>query len=134
MKETIIQGLHHVSLKPAGYAAFRKTVAFYQEVLGLPLIRAWGEGDTSAVMLSLGNSILEISAAGTEVPPVGAINHFALATADVDAVAERIRQAGYEITVEPGDRQPKADYPIRIAFCVGPVGESIELFYEKNRG
>ena len=43
---------------------------------------------------------------------------------------ERVRQAGYEIAVEPKDVE-LAGSPIRIAFCWGPMGEYIEFFWEK---
>ena len=44
-----------------------------------------------------------------------------------------VREAGYLITVEPKDvvipSQP--EFPVRVAFCNGPVGEEIEFFQEK---
>ena len=83
----LIRGTHHVALKCAGTAEFQKTVAFYTEVLGLEPVRSWGEGTGSGIMLSTGNSLIEIFANGEDHPGEGAIRHFALATDDVDACA-----------------------------------------------
>ena len=65
--------------------------------------------------------------------PQGSIRHFALKTDDVDGCVKAVREAGYPITVEPKDivipSQP--EFPVRVAFCNGPVGEEIEFFQEK---
>ena len=131
--EKLIKGTHHISIKACGKAAFDETVRFYHEILGMPFIRTWGEGDASGAMLDTGNSIMELSAAGDDNKKSGSIRHFALATDNVDLVVERVRAAGYPITVEPKDvciaSQPP--FPIRIAFCVGPCGEEVEFFCEK---
>ena len=129
----LIRGTHHVALKCAGTAEFQKTVAFYTQVLGLEPVRSWGEGTGSGIMLSTGNSLIEIFANGEDRPGEGAIRHFALATDDVDACAAAVRAAGYPITVEPKDGVIAYDpaFPIRIAFCTGPVGETIEFFKER---
>ncbi len=36
-----------------------------------------------------------------------------------------------KITVEPADKVPGPGCPVRIAFCRGPLGESIEFFQER---
>ena len=133
MTESLIQGIHHVSLKPAGKAAFDRTVAFYHETLGLPILRAWGEGDSSGAMLDTGSGIIEINADGKGEQTGGAIHHFALATRQVDTVVAAVRAAGYPITVEPADGALPTEppYRVRMAFCKGPCGEVIELFDEK---
>ena len=131
---TLIQGTHHISLKPCGKEMFDKTVSFYCEVLELKVIRQWGQGDNQGIMLSTGNSILEITSNGTpDLQGVGSINHFALSTQHVDELVQVVRNAGYSITVEPIDLTlpSQSPLPIRIAFCTGPVGESIEFFMEK---
>ena len=66
--------------------------------------------------------------------PQGAIRHFALATDDVDSIVEAARKAGYAVTMEPVDIEimSKPSLPARIAFIIGPVGEEIELFCEKQ--
>ena len=54
-------------------------------------------------------------------------------TDDVDSLAEKVKDAGYELIVEPNDKVIKSvpEYPIRMAFCIGPLGEQIEFFYER---
>ena len=133
MANTFIKGTHHIAIRPKGSEAFQKTMMFYTEVLGLPIVRTWGEGENLGAMVSTGDSMMEITSNGRDVPTTGAVYHFALATDDVDAVVEKVREAGYEITQEPRDAVIESDpaYPIRIAFCAGPTGESIEFFEER---
>ena len=55
-------------------------------------------------------------------------------TEDADACAKAIKDAGYKVTLEPQDlvlADKKAPFPVRVAFCIGPVGEIIELFCER---
>ena len=47
-----VTGIHHIALRAQGLEEFNKTVAFYHELLGLPVARTWGEGNNSAIMLS----------------------------------------------------------------------------------
>ena len=126
-----ITGVHHICLKAAGREQWEKVIGFYTQVLGCPLVRSWGEGAGSGAMLDLGNCLLEIFADGDGPLPSGVYRHMALATADVDGAVELARRAGCEITLEPTDKCLGADYPVRIAFCRGPLGESIELFQER---
>lgn len=128
-----VKGVHHIALKANGLEAFRKTVAFYTEILGMPVARTWGEGENAAIMVDTGAGFMEIFANGEDLPGQGAIRHMAFAVEDTDGCVAAVRAAGYEITCEPvdvviGSVQP---YPVRIAFCIGPVGEEIEFFQEK---
>ncbi len=127
----MITGIHHIALKCRGIEEFNRTVAFYRDLLGLPVAREWGNG--TAVMLDTGAGLLEIFANAEDEPSVGAVRHFALATDDVDACIAAVRAAGYKITVEPNDIciPSEPPYPARIAFCVGPIGEEIEFFCVK---
>lgn len=125
-----IAGVHHICLKAAGRAAWERAVAFYSQVLGCPLVRSWGEGDGSCAMLDLGNCLLEIFADADEPLSPGVHRHVAFCANDVDAAAQLVRQAGCEITVEPVDKV-LGGLPVRIAFCRGPLGESIEFFQER---
>ncbi len=45
----------------------------------------------------------------------------------------KVKNAGYELFVEPNDNVIKSvpEYPIRMAFCFGPSGEQIEFFCER---
>lgn len=127
----LIQGTHHIALKCRDDAQYQKTIEFYGTVLGLDVVRTWGEGEKAGIMFDLNGSLLEIFASGG-VECLGAIPHFALATADTDACAAAVQAAGYEVFLGPKDivitSQPP--FPARIAFCHGPVGEEIEFFQE----
>lgn len=129
----MIKGVHHIALKCMGVEAFEKTVQFYRDVLGLRVVRAWGEGEGSGIMLTTGDAMLEIFASGTDLPGQGAIRHFALATDDVDACVRAVEAAGYEVFIQPKDIliASTPEFPARIAFCHGPVGEEIEFFQER---
>lgn len=132
--EKLIRGVHHIALKCKGMDEFEKTVRFYNEILGMSIVRSWGEGLGSGVMLDTGDgSLMELFADAEEKLPQGAVRHFALKTDDVDAVVRIVREAGYEITMEPNDIiiESAVPFPARIAFAIGPVGEEIEFFCEK---
>lgn len=133
MKSKLISGTHHIALKTQGEVEFRQAVDFYAGLLGLQEIRSWRNGNDCGVMLSTGNSIIEITSNGKAAASQGSIRHFALATQDVDACIRLVREAGYPIVMEPKDVVIASDpaYPIRIGFCLGPVGEEIEFFCEK---
>lgn len=122
-------GIHHVAIRAYDFEA---SVKFYTEALGFTEKIAWGEGDGRAVMLDTGDgNYLEIFAGGQDGPkPEGSILHFALRTDDCDGALERARSAGAEVTMEPKDidipSRPTST-PVRIAFCKGPDGETIEF-------
>ena len=128
---SLIKGVHHIALKCCGISEFEKVISFYHDVLGMPLVRTWGEGDGSGAMLETGDgSVMEITASGGGEHIQGAIRHFALATDDVDACASAASAAGYPITSQPKDIVIASNPPLpaRIAFCIGPLGEEIEFF------
>ena len=122
-----ICGVHHLSLKTTA-GAYLPTVAFYRDILELPVLRV----QTGATFLSCGNVVLEILNSGEEREKGGALDHVAFFTPDVDAAIERVRQAGCEITMEPKDHifPGKTPYAVHIAFFRGPAGEDVELFCE----
>ena len=127
--DRLITGTHHICLKPQNPAEFEKTIAFYRDVLGMPVTREWENG----IMLDTGDgTVMEIVMEGTGESGRGSIQHFALRTDDVDACCDAVRREDYPVTVEPSDftvpcRKP---YLIRYAFCLGPLGEEIEFFKE----
>ncbi len=129
----LIEGTHHIALKAEGEAEFLKAVSFYQDVLGMPMIRSWKNEVMLGAMLDTGNSIVEIISNGTDHPKQGSIRHFALTTRDVDACVKAVRDAGYAISMEPVDKKipTTPPFPIRIAFCIGPLGEEVEFFCER---
>ena len=125
----LILGTHHVCLKMWDLESYAKAVAFYRDILEMDVVRTWGSDERPAIMLDTGDSVMEITLGGKELP-LGNIHHFALATNQVDEAIEKVRAAGYAITMEPRDVQ-LGTLSARVAFCDGPAGESIEFFMEK---
>ena len=128
-----ITGIHHIALKACGTEEYAKLVKFYTEILGLPIVRTWGEGGNSAMMIDTGAGLLEIFANGEEKLSQGALRHLAFQVEDTDVCVEAVRAEGYEITMEPTDIviPSEVPYPARIGFCIGPVGEEVEFFCVK---
>ncbi len=128
-----INGVHHICLKACGVEDFNKMVEFYTEILGLPIVLKWGEGDKVGMMLDTGDAWLEIFANGVDYPTSSAIRHIALNVESTDACIEAVRKAGYKITIEPKDHTfpTEPPYNCRLGFCIGPVGEEVEFFQVK---
>ncbi len=125
---TMITGLHHISLKCGTPEEFEKAKEFYLNLLGFVKVREWPEG----IMIDFGNGMLEIFSNGSGIKTKGALRHMAFATDNVDEIVDRVKKAGYEVFVEPNDIVIKSEpeYPARMAFCFGPLGEEIEFFQE----
>lgn len=132
-EEKLITGIHHAALRCCGEEAMNKAVAFYTDVLGLTVKRRWGSGTESGCMVDAGNGLIEFFADAEPGRKVGPVDHFALATDQVDACVEAVRKAGFPVTMEPKDLVIASNppFPVRIAFVEGAAGESIELFCEK---
>lgn len=126
----MIRGLHHISMKCDSPEEFTRARAFYCGVLGLTVAREWPEG----MLLDTGAGLIEIFCNGPGERRKGAIRHFALSVDDVDACAAKVAAAGYAVFVGPKDIcfDSLPPYRARMAFCVGPLGEEIELFAEKT--
>ena len=126
---SLIKGIHHVSMKCSSTEEYEKTIDFYRNVLGIPVVRTWSAG----TMLDTGNGIVEVFNDGDGAKEQGVIRHFAFATDDVEACVAAVKKAGYEVFIEPKDIEIASvpAFPARIAFCRGPLGEEIELFQEK---
>lgn len=125
----LIQGIHHVAMKCCNETEYQKVIDFYKNVLELPVAREWETG----IMFSAGDALLEIFNNGQTQLETGVIRHFALATNDVDACVDAVTAAGYEVFLGPKDIAilSTPEFPARIAFCYGPLGEEIEFFQEK---
>ena len=41
---SMIKGIHHVSLECRDVKEYEHTIAFYKDVLGLPVLHTWKEG------------------------------------------------------------------------------------------
>ena len=128
-----ITGIHHIALKAQGLENFNELVSFYNGILGLPIVRKWGEGEAVGMMLDTGAGLLEIFANAPDRLGSGALRHIAFEVEDTDVCLEAAREAGYKVTMEPTDIVIASDppYPARIAFCIGPVGEEVEFFHVK---
>ena len=132
MANEIIKGMgfHHVALKAADFDGAYK---FYTEGLGLKLYTAWGEGDSRAAMLDLGDGgILELFAGGTANTEANArYIHFAVKVDDVDSAYAIALKAGAKPKSEPVV-VPVASSPVKLtlncAFVYGPCGEELEFF------
>lgn len=125
----MISGLHHISLKCATLEEFEKAKKFYVDLLGFTIVREWPEG----IMIDFGNGMLEIFNNGEGIKTKGALRHIAFATDDVDGIVDLVRNAGYEVFIEPKDIVIESEpiFPARMAFCYGPLGEEIEFFQER---
>lgn len=124
-------GCHHIALQTRDWEASLK---LYQEVLGMELVAEFGSPERKIILLDMGDgSHMELFQPKADTPAPGAaaandpIFHFAIATSDTKAATEHVRQAGYEITVEPKTLE-LGGLTVTIAFFNGPNGESIEFF------
>ncbi len=126
----MISGLHHISMKCKTDEEFEKVKEFYISLLGFKQVREWPEG----MMIDYGNGMLEVFRNGEGIKDIGAIRHMAFATDDVDEIIRKVKEAGYEVFIEPKDIVIGSDpvYPARISFCFGPLGEEIEFFQERG--
>ena len=125
----MITGLHHISLKCGTEDEFMRAKSFYLDVLGFKIVREWPEG----AMIGFGNGMLEIFNNGDGIKTKGALRHIAFATDNVDEIVSKVKGAGYNVFIEPNDIVSRSDpeYPARMAFCFGPLGEEIEFFQER---
>jgi len=125
----MINGIHHVSMKCKNDDEYAKVLRFYVEILKLSVIK---ECDT-CILLDTGAGIIEIFRDGNESLEKGIIRHFAFAVNDVEACVNAVKNAGYEVFIEPKKVQIGGDpeFPATIAFCAGPLGEDIEFFHQE---
>lgn len=125
-----IAGIHHIAVRTH---ALEGSLRLYRDVLGMPVVNRFGKPEKPIFLLAAGGgSHIELSApVGLEPPPAIAAEHpllhIALTTADLRGVIERVRSAGYEVTVEPKDVR-LGPLQATIAFFQGEAGERIELF------
>ena len=124
----MIAGVHHISMKCGTAEEFLRAKEFYLDILGFSVKREWPEG----IMIDAGNCLLEIFCNGTGIKSKGAIRHIAFETDDVDGIVRKVRNAGYNVFVEPQNIviRSEPECAARMAFCFGPLGEEIEFFRE----
>lgn len=125
----LVKGIHHVSMKTSSAEEYAGVVSFYRDVLGLEVARVWEKG----IMFDTGSGLLEIFNNGEKRLELGVIRHLAFAVDDVDACVKAVTEAGYEVFMGPKDIviPSNPEFPARMAFCFGPLGEQIEFFQEK---
>lgn len=153
-KNTIIQGCgtHHLAVQARDWDA---SLRFYRDVLGMTEAASFTGGTGQRIMLldigdgshielfeplhepSLEPRLEQPSEPGSTAPtagddPTSALLHFAFATADARAATEHVRDAGYEITVEPKEVN-LGGLEVTVAFFKGPSGELLEFFQVHDR-
>lgn len=126
----LINGIHHISMKTSSAEQYNKVVGFYQDILGLPVLRKWEGG----IMFETGAGLIEIFTNGEGDLPKGTIRHIAFNVDNVDLCVKTVTEAGYEIFMGPKDIviPSSPELHARMAFCYGPLGEEIE-FFQENR-
>jgi glyoxylase I family protein len=124
-------GAHHLAIQARDWDA---SLRLYQDILGMRVVAEFGTPERRILLLDIGDgSHIELFAphptqSGAERPGgQGPLMHVALTASDTRQAIEQVRQAGYEITVEPKDVQ-LGPIQATIAFFNGPNGESIEFF------
>ncbi len=124
----MIKGIHHISMKCGTDEELENVRNFYVNILGMSICREWNDG----MMIDSGNGLIEVFSNGKGERRKGALRHIAFLTDNVDEMAEKVRNAGYTVFVEPNDKviDSVPEYPFRMAFCYGPLGEEIEFFCE----
>ena len=124
----MINGIHHISMKCGSEEEISKVKDFYIDVLGMKISREWPDG----FMIDTGNGLIEIFTNAEGEHRLGTIRQLALLTDNVDETVKKVKDAGYEVFIEPNDRviESNPKYQIRMAFCYGPLGEQVEFFNE----
>lgn len=115
-----------------------RSIAFYRDVMGMQLIsrKDYPEGKFTLAFLGYGrnpeHAELELTYNwGVDHYELGnAYGHIAIGVDDIYAVCERIRQAGGNITREPG---PMKHGTTVLAFVQDPDGYKVELIEQRVR-
>jgi len=132
-KNSVIKGCgtHHIAVQTRNWEA---SLRLYEDVLGMEIVARFGSPERKIFLLDTGDgSHIELFEPNPDTPAFDApaandpVIHFALATTDTRAALEHVRQAGYEITMEPKDLTLD-QLDVTIAFFKGPNGEVIEFF------
>ena len=60
------------------------------------------------------------------------IHHISMKCGRTEELA-KVKAAGYDLFIEPNNKDILSDpvYPIRMAFCYGPLGEQVEFYMER---
>lgn len=131
----MIKGINHIAIRYKDNEQLEKALSFYCGILGMKEVRHWGPDDKRGIVLDTGDgSCMELFNFGMLSEEIGNVNHFALTCDDIDGTIEKIQAAGYPITKVPQDICLDCGFPYRarIAYCLGPGGESIEFYNPKD--
>ncbi len=124
----LVLALHHVSLIVADS---ERAVAFYRDLLGLPLIPR-PKLDFPGVWLALGPQQLHLLELPNPDPTTdrpahgGRDRHIALLVSDLNALEQRLQHAAIPFTRSRSGRAA--------LFCRDPDGNGVELIQLKNDG
>ena len=125
----MINSIHHISMKCKNDSEYERVKHFYIDTLQLEILLEC----EACLLLSTNGGIVEVFRNGEEDLKKGVIRHFAFATDDVRKCVEAVKNAGYEVFVEP--KQVKIGglekYKATVAFCYGPLGEEVEFFCQE---
>lgn len=96
-----VRRLQHVSVpRPPGSDAHRRTVAFYQDLLGLKEIpKPSTFTDIEVTWFQIADCELHVYAADQDEPPPYSGAHFCLVVEDLQAARDRLQTAGYGCSV-----------------------------------
>jgi catechol 2,3-dioxygenase-like lactoylglutathione lyase family enzyme len=141
-KVTGCKGFHHLALRVSNIDA---SIKFYSDVLGFKLKmdfpHPWDEKVKKIAFLDTGDgNYLELfsnasSGNHLDTNTAGEFFHVAFRPKNMDAIIERAREAGVEITLEPSDVHLESDNPtdVKVAYLQGLDGETIELIENKDK-
>ena len=125
--------IHHIAMRVKD---FERSVAFYTQVLGFKQTLCWEKQSTRATLIDSGNGCcVELFSEGKDgEKPEGHFLHLAFASSDCDAAVKRVSDAGYKVTMPPTDVTIPSNpgTPVRIAFVLGPDGETLEFFQNRK--
>ena len=126
-------GLHHIAVQTSQW---ERSLFFYEEILGMAAVAEAEIPGRKLVHLDIGDgSYIELSTfsgeyrEGEDITSQSPVIHIGLTTSDVNDAVAQVRQAGFEVTVEPKDIE-SGDINARFAFVRGPNGELIEFYQE----
>ena len=123
--------MHHVTVSTGDLDASMK---LYQDVLGMTPVTNFTMPDKDVYILDIGDGshielfhIPDASIKGSDNTGNHPLLHIALATSDTEESIEKVRAAGYSVTMEPVVLDI-GKFSAKIAFFTGPSGEEIEFF------
>jgi lactoylglutathione lyase len=126
--------LHHAGLYVSN---LERSIRFYAEAFGLEVAERFDFDGEKLAFLRVGTARLELIESTQDAivqprsRPTGVVDHVALEVRDVDEILGQLRMRG--VTLVDPSPIVVASLSARIAFCLGPDGERIELFELRDR-